>query len=350
MRANFRTGVQPTYKPKPFTEGSLPDADKERLCRDLLNEFGAQNVKKMNSELIHSCVLPFNGHRNGDRNPSARLNYRKLTYICSGCGNSGGLLWFIGSCRGQTTPQARSWLNKQAKTGGLGEGEEGLSALLRYFDELWTHADSGPPPLPRMDPKVLIPWMLIHPYLTEIRMIPEENLLRFNVGYNPDLDRIVVPHFWKGNLVGWQTRRLSNDGTPKWQMSPDFPKHETLFNYDRDMPAVVVEAPLSVVSKCHVLEGMEATFGATVTDGQVKLLRQHPKIVLFFDNDQAGWKATREVGNALLDYSPVWAVDNPWAADPADMDDRTVADLVAKAVPFATWQEPMRLKEWGSDG
>jgi hypothetical protein len=350
MTVKFRTGVQPSYHPQPFTEGSLPDADKERLCRDLLNEFGAQNVRKMNSELIHSCVLPFNGHQNGDRNPSARLNFRKLTYICSGCGNSGGLLWFIGVCRGQTTPQARSWLTKQVKTGGLGEGEDGLAALLRYFDEIWGENTSGPPPLPRMDPKLLKPWMAIHPYLTEIRGIPESNLMDFRVGFDPVRNRIVVPHFWKGNLVGWQTRRLLDDGTPKWQSSPDFPKSLTLFHYDRDAEAVVVEAPLSVIAKCHVVDGLEATFGATIPERQIKLLAAHPKVTLWFDNDPAGWRATRAVGEALLPYAPVWVVDSPWAADPADMDDRTVAGLVAKAVPFSAWQEPRSLEKWGSDG
>lgn len=346
MSVTFRKGVQPTYQRRPFTEGSLPREEKERLCRELLAEFGAQNIKRMNNELIHSCVLPFNGHKNGDRNPSARLNVEKLTYICSGCGNSGGLLWFIGVCRGQTTPQARSWLTKQVKTGGLGDGEDGLSALLRYFDEIWADADSGPPPLPRMDPRLLTPWLLIHPYLTEIRGIPEANLMRFKVGFDPVRNRIVVPHFWKGNLVGWQTRRLIDDGTPKWQSSPDMPKSETIFNYDRDHPAVVVEAPLSVVSKCHVVEGLEATFGATIPERQIKLLASHPKVTLFFDNDAAGYKATQTVGKALLAYAPVWVVDNPWAADPADMDDQTVLSLVQNAVPFSAWEQPKHLKEW----
>lgn len=348
MTVKFRTGIQPGHTSRPFTEASLSDVEKERLCRDLLSEFGAANVRKMNQELIHSCVLPFGQHRNGDRNPSARLNYKKLTYICSGCGNSGGLLWFIGVCRGLTTPQAKSWLTKQVKTGGL-EGEDGLAALLRYFDEIWSSEDSGPPPLPRMDARVLTPWLLIHPYLTEIRGIPEENLIRFSVGYDPVKDRIVVPHFWKGNLVGWQTRRLMNDGTPKWQSSPDFPKSETIFNYNRDVAAVVVEAPLSVVSKCHVVEGLEATFGATIPDRQIRYLARHPKVTLWFDNDPAGWKATREVGKALLNYAPVWVVDNPWAADPADMDDQTVVDLIAKAIPFSAWQEPKTLERWGTD-
>jgi len=738
MTVKFRTGLQPGHTSRPFTEASLSDVEKERLCRDLLSEFGAANVRKMNHELIHSCVLPFGQHRNGDRNPSARLNYKKLTYICSSCGNSGGLLWFIGVCRGLTTPQAKSWLTKQVKTGGL-EGEDGLAALLRYFDEIWSSEDSGPPPLPRMDARVLTPWLLIHPYLTEIRGIPEENLIRFSVGYDPVKDRIVVPHFWKGNLVGWQTRRLMNDGTPKWQScvpmdteiltsngwkfqyelvkgevvasvdrlghlryapmldctksfysgpmvriktfcgeqlltpnhrvfgwperhvrnpepvggrgyhrvidglkrcprcgdtksldefrlypggqrcgycqicanrqttvadevmsdwaasdlvslpcgigalnlpmaartyeegkgfgnpdiaalygwalaegsvsqrdgvriyqtemnfeyveeirklfdrlgvpyseyvrtqvsdgnwttgfredwvgreiiehsfymkacslkdqmiadfargkhnlawsltrlprmelealfegfrkgdggdwspdntslgqkdkrilawlqivcchlgyrshlgkrdlyvcrrdsvqvhtrgkardewfstvefkddvwcprtvdgtwvarrggsvfitgnSPDFPKSETIFNYNRDVAAVVVEAPLSVVSKCHVVEGLEATFGATIPDRQIRFLARHPKVTLWFDNDPAGWKATRQVGEALLNYAPVWVVDNPWAADPADMDDQTVVDLVAKAIPFSAWQEPKTLERWGTD-
>ncbi len=332
-------------KHAPFEAGSLPDSEKERLCRSLLAEFGAENVTVRDDEIIHSCLLPFGAHKNGDRKPSASLNWKKLTYNCLGCGSSGGLLWFIGTCRGVRSSEARKWLNEQT---GQGPDEQSLSSLIQFFDDVYGRKNGTKySPLPKMSAKVLTPWLLIHPYMTEVRRIPVGTLQHFSVGWNRETNRIIIPLFWQGNLVGWQTRRLASDGTPKYKNSPDFPKDQALYNYDpKRKRAVIVESPMSVLSKFHALPDMEATFGASVTDRQVRLIANHRRVVLFLDNDTAGWEATHKLGEALEAYSSVWVVDNPWAADAADMDDRTVLDLVDNAVPFATWRQPKALKEW----
>lgn len=322
----------------------LSDFQKEELCRTLLSEFGVSNITRStsNGELIHSCCLPFGLHKNGDLNPSASLNYKKLTYSCLGCGNSGGLLWFIGVCRGISSTNARGWLVNYTGAGDPGS----LAQLLEFFDAVYTPRKNDKSPIPKFSEKILDNWRFIHPYLTEIRKIPEEVLIQFNVGWNPEKNRIVLPHFWKGNLVGWQTRRLTDDGTPKYLSSVDFPKKQTLYNYQPSEPVVVVESVISVLSKHIVCSRMEATFGMELPDKQVQLLTAHPKVTLFFDNDPAGWKATESVGKKLLPYTDVRVVDNPWSADAADVDKITFLDLVSNAVPFEIWQPPMEVKEW----
>jgi hypothetical protein len=332
----FRSGLDAATPSPPFEAGMLPDAEKEQLCLDLLVEFGATNVRDgSRGELIHSCVLPFGGHAHGDANPSASLNYLKLTYNCLGCGNSGGLLWFIGVCRGDDTHDARRWLGSRTGTGG---SVQDLSALLTFFEQLYEPQRPERVPLPRMSPRVLEPWMWIHPWLTEIRHVPEAALVHFRVGWNPDLNRIVIPHWWRGELVGWQTRRLVNDGTPKYKSSPDFPKDGTIFNYDpTNERAVVVESPMSVLAHWDITPDIEATFGATVTDRQARLLTMHPEVVLHYDNDQAGWSATKRVGKVLEAYSKVFVADNPWNEDAGGLDDDEYLRTIAGAVPFALW-------------
>lgn len=348
------------HKPRLFEAGSLPDSEKEALCRALLAEFGVTSVKPTPSgELIHSCVLPLGGHRNGDRNPSASLNWKKLTYNCLGCGSSGGLLWFVGLCRGTGGDDARRWLDEQT---GTGLEEQSLSSLLEFFDAIYAPKDNRPAPLPRMSPKVLSQWHYIHPYMTEERGIPEETLVSFQVGYAEkyrlrlqdgewiDSPRIVIPHFWKGELVGWQTRRLAADGSPKYASSPDMPKDRTIFNFDERRPAIVVESPMSVLALWHRTKVVESTFGAKVTDSQIRLLGHHKKVVLWFDNDEAGWRATQHVGEALESYSTVMVVENPFDADPADMvrdgHEEMAMKLIADAVPFALWKPPAKLVSW----
>jgi DNA primase len=342
-----------------FEAGQLPESERERLCRQLLAEFGVPRIHQVrDGELIHGCVLPFGRHKDQDRNPTASLNYKKLTYKCFGCDAGGGLLWFIGLCRGTSATEARGWLDEQT---GLGADEQSLASLLAYFDAVYNPQREVHPPMPKMSAKVLEPWLAIHPYMTEERGCTEETLMQFLVGYAPDYrvrltedrfiesSRIVIPHFWQGNLVGWQTRRLANDGTSKYLNSPDFPKDTTIFNYDARRPAVVVESPLSVLAMYHRTTVLEGTFSASVTDKQIRLLATHDRVILWFDNDDAGWKATEKVGAALEDYSSVWVVDNPYNGDPGDLVKAGMIEealqLIAEPIPYALWRPPTTLIE-----
>lgn len=346
-------------RPGPFEAAMLSDPEKESLCRSLLAEFGVTSVKVIEprGELVHCCPLPWHD----DRSPSAHLNYKKLAFRCWSCDSAGGLLWFIATCRGETDNQSRIWLERQT---GTGAEEQPLAALLSFIDSVYGQKDHYRPPIPKMSPRVLEPLMRIHPYLTDPiveggRGIPEETLMRFQVGYGViptrvssqtvQSHRIVIPHFWRGDLVGWQSRRIVNDGTAKYQSTPDMPRDETLYNYEpRARRAVVVESPMSVLSKAHLAPHLEATFGASVTDRQCRLLADHSCVVLFFDNDLAGWKAIERVSPILEAYSEVLVVDSPWAADPADMDDDTYLTLVEEAIPFALWKRPVELQKWAA--
>lgn len=341
---------------KPFEAALLPDTEKERLCRSLLAEFGATRIKVGGDgeELIHGCLLPFGKHKNQDVEPTASLNWKKLVYKCLGsCDAGGGLLWFIGLCRGTSGNDARRWLDSET---GLGADGMSLSALLSYFDSVYNPQHCMAPPMPKMNASVLDQWLAIHPYLTEIRGIPEANVMKHRVGYGTfrvrrgedwvDSERIVIPHFWRGTLVGWQTRRLLKDGTPKYQSSPDLPRESTIYAYDPTRPhVVVVESPMSVIAKSHVLP-LEATFGNAVTPKQTRYLSHHPRVTLFFDNDEAGWTATEKVGEALQPYCDVRVADNPWNEDVAGLPDEVVADLVRDAVPWSLWNRPKHVKVW----
>lgn len=341
-----------------FEAALLPDEEKERLCRALLAEFGVNSIQTTPAgEMVHSCCLPFGGHRDGDRHPSARLNYRKLTYKCWSCGSGGGLLWLISACRGIDTDDARAWLNGET---GLGGAVQELPALLAYFDAVYSPERDLPQPIPYMDERIINAWLFVHPYLTEVRHVPEENAVALKVGFGRfeiklpsgtaiSSERIVFPHFWDGALCGWQTRRLFDDGTPKYHnTSPDFPKDRTIYNYDARRDCVMVESPMSTVRHLHHVPNMEATFSASVTPRQCRLIAEHRgRKVLWFDNDDAGWKATQTVGEFCAPYDEPWVVESPWAADPGDLPDDEVDRLLAGAVPYSLWKPPVELRPWG---
>lgn len=353
-------GKKPVFEPT-----LLPDPIKQDLCRSLLEEFGARHIIERRDELIHGCLLPFSKHSNQGHDPTASLNWDKLTYKCLGCGSGGGLLWFIAACRpGTSATGARKWLD--AQTGVGGHGADGLAKLLQFFDAMYaSRTKERYAPIPTYAPRILDQWDWRHPYMTEVRGVPEATLDKFRVGYAAEYqvvkeygsdgkpifgtsERITIPHFWGDDLVGWQSRRLWDDGTPKYLSSPDFPKDQTIYNYDyMAQRALVVESPFSVLRHDHQVH-MEATFGANITERQIGLLQKHPEVVLCMDNDKAGWQATEHLIEALKGHSKVYVWQNPWLADPADMDDANFQDVVHTAVPWPMWKRPKEesLKEW----
>jgi hypothetical protein len=345
----------------------LPMAEKENLARSLLEEF-AIPVHSHNSrrqELIIPCTL--GPHHNQDHDPTGAFNYDKLVYKCLGCQRSGGLLWFIAEHRGGTSTEAKRWLGRETGTDG---NVQELQALLSYFDSLYA-ARPERVPIPTYSERMLDPWALIHPWVTDPpeydqrghniggRGIPEENAVKFRVGYAEEFpysqhqtsERVVFPHFWKGRLVGWQSRRLANDGTHKYKSSNDFPKDTTLYNYEPDAhpDAIVVESPPSVIRHDHH-QHLVGTFGANVTDRQVTLLGRYPRLYWWLDNDDAGWNAYQGVVKdepgvleASARMTDVWVIDSPFHADPADLPDDLVDDLKASAVPWVVWHVPKTL-------
>lgn len=277
-----------------------------------------------------------------------------LTGNCLGCGSHGGLLWFIATMRKISTAQARQWLED---SNGLSADAMDHERLMQIIEAFYRH-DQVVDIIPSYSPRVLEPWLeFVHPYLTDGaedlgvkgRHIPLETIREMKVGWDPEADRIIIPHFWKGSLVGWQARRLWNWQGQKYKSTPDFPKDQTLYNFDprtRYQTMVVVEAPMSVLSKRHLGIPMAGTFGAEITEAQIRLLSKVDRVIWFLDNDEGGWKpmtGTKDrpsVVERLMPYTQVLTVQNPWDADPADLADSDFLDLVENAVPSVLWKCP----------
>ena len=348
---------------KVFAPVNLPDSEKQTLCETLLEEFSIPVVRITNKGEMH-VPCPFGIHKDQDKNPTGSINYHKLAYKCLGCQASGSLLWFVASLRHETIVEAREWFNK---TTGLNGQVMELPDLLKLFDALYAEDKKEKAPIPRYSKKVLEPWMFIHPYMTDPvedggRGIDEETYKHFLIGYADDYrvganktsERIIIPHIWNKELVGWQTRRLLDDGTPKYLNSPDFPKEQTLFNYDDTFDTVVVvESPMSVIRHYPEIPNIVSTFGASVSNEQIRLLKRFSNVVLWMDNDVAGWTAVQGSGKGryrkegmaekLAPFTNVLVVDNPYNADPADLDTNWVKGLIELALPYSVWQPPKEL-------
>lgn len=324
------------------------DFDAEEFLRDTL---GAKNITRHNDELIHSCLLPFGLHRNGDRNPSASLNEDKFVYNCFSCGG-GSLLWATQNILQISRDEALRILQARVSPSNFS-----TSKFIEHLEKLWND-EVEDLVLPRYSSKMLEPWLCYSEYLDK-RGVSREVQKLMKTGINFDnMDqysggwitqpRLVIPHFFDGELRGWSMRKLIPEQVgPKYKHTPSFPKDHTLFNYDRAKIhniVYVVESPLSVlVMMSQGINNVVATFGAAVTNRQVEIMRRFERVIVFPDGDKAGYSALLKPKFGLADrlskFTDVWIVDHGIEGDkfnrrdPADYDD-IISVVIDKKIPL----------------
>jgi DNA primase len=312
----------------------------------LVNVIGAKNIIMSGEELIHSCPLPFGNHKNGDSNPSASLNRETLLFNCFTCGG-GSIIWLVQNCMGVTRDESLSILKKEITGLKLVSQDEFVSKLEKTFNNDKIKTDE----IHYYSENILKRWQGESDYLTargvsirvqqQMRTGTETGRLEIaRVSGREEMvpvDRVVIPHFIKGRLVGWVARRLHDmDGVPKYRNSKGFPRGAWLYNLDdaRSCKEIyVVESPMSVlVLKSRGINNVVATFGAKVDNNQMELLRNFSHVITFMDGDTAGRLATNHLVESLSRYTSVSVIDTPDDEDPA-----TLLQIPIASASFA-WQ------------
>lgn len=130
---------------------------------------------------------------------------------------------------------------------------------------------------------------------------------RFGVRYDKVGRRLAIPVRFplSGPIVGIVYRSV---GDPSWKYrnTPDFPKKTTLFAYDpqlRPDAILLTEGPLDALTAIQAGWVAYATFGAYVTDDQVRMIKEparKARLIVAYDNDKAGRKASNDVAHKLL--------------------------------------------------
>jgi DNA primase len=160
---------------------------------------------------------------------------------------------------------------------------------------------------------------------------------------------IVLPHFWRKRLVGWQHRWLApDDERPKWVKkytnTSDFPKDYTVFALDRaakvGKPPVVVESVPTVYFLWSLGYPAVGTFGSVINELQVKELRAFQQGVILAPDkgtteEGKYWKAAGE----LQKFIPVgWINPHEKLAEKEDLGDlKDTPELVCNSVENASW-------------
>lgn len=322
---------------------------------DVVNGLGVSLLEQKGHE--HSAHCPLPSHPGADRSPSFWVNDRKLVYNCFVCGG-GDLPSLVQEVEGLDYEAAIDWLIPFSEY----EADDDMAFVEQIVKTL------NKRPEPRKPRHPVVPWFpmkAIDRYLDnepkgealqwlQERYIDEATRRRFKIVYDPMHHRpghdwigpaMLLAHIFKGQLVGYQERWFNDGERPKslhkYMASSDFPKKDTLYNYDtalklpRDHPLFVVESPATVARLGAAGYVGVALFGASINPTQEKLLRGFERLVLAPDNDVAGEKFTRKFVRAMHPYCDIEMIPAPDGdkADLAELDDDQLNAQLALAKP-----------------
>lgn len=313
-------------------------------------------------QIMCHCPDIQGNHKNGDNNPSFGVHEEKLAYNCFVCGG-GNIIQLVQMMRPEFAPR---WDNDYEKD------QEALSYLERFADfnngdkladkikAILNPKEEEPEPMPDYPPDNLFQYRKIHPYLYE-RGLTKDIIVDMQVGFDDEHCGIVIPHFFMGRLVGWQTRHLAQDENgnylcpvesclqrgrvPKYKNTSNFPKKNTLYGYDRlkkvlqtsaSKSVIVVESPMTALKLMSMgFERVVATFGQFSYE-QGMLLLACPLVYFWPDNDAAGYENAERAIKSLMRYTNIKIVPvlpTP-KGDAADLDDaESVSEYLQNAWP-----------------
>jgi DNA primase len=320
---------------------------------------GFEPLEHRNGEDIGYCPDFWGLHKHGDTTGKFAINREKRVYHCFVC--SGGTLLSLAMEHNQMDEEtATEWLYQFAH-GDTRTDTEFVDDFMKLLDD---YAEKKGDRMPYFNEHVLKQFDAAYHALDldgepiswyEERGISEEIQQAYRLCYGANHKKvapirggekiaedyfgpcIAFPHFWEGRLVGWQHRWLNHGkDTPKWlpkyTNTSDFPKKQTLYNYDR-----AIKHPASrvvVVESCPTagfLESMKipavGAFGSGITEGQLRLLRRFTEGVIFApDNDKPGVKFAN-IGRAYLErYIDVTVLKPVELGEGADLGDYMKTD------------------------
>lgn len=325
---------------------------------------GFSPEREDNGNDIGFCPDPWNLHKHGDSTGKFAIHRDKRVYNCWVCGG-GSLLSLTMAVMDLDEEDAIDFLYDLTAP-----AEQSNDEFMDEIEKILFVEKQEKPTLPWFNEHVLDKWMTGHnsEYVVltdwcEERGISFEVAKEYKLGFDPNARRlsrshgeyegpgIIFPHFWGGRLMGWQTRWLDDDRpkwVPKYTNTHDFPRENSLFNYERVYlspdPIVVVESVPTVL----FLESIEipavATFGSNVTPEQIRLLRKCQQgVIIAPDNDAPGMKWT-DFHPKKPDYIPLAAqlaryvsvkVAEKVPGEGADLGDLVEDPALAKAVVAA---------------
>lgn len=274
------------------------------IVENTLDELGIE-VSDYESSGWRSALCPLHE----DSSPSFTILMDEGAWKCrSGCGSSGDLAELVSKITGDDVKTCRRKLRLKISS----DPTKTLTDFL--VNRRGEEEEEERKPEPLFYERSRVPSYMIKSKKEGGRAFPLAFLKEWEVGYDPELNSVVIPFKSQGKLVGLIRRNLGEG--PKYLNSSGLAKSDHLFGLDKISTAerycVVVEGPLDCMwLHLHGYPSV-AILGSSMTQKQADILkRRFWKIVLAFDNDNAGEKAFIQ-SNILLKPTEIIRLKLPW--------------------------------------
>lgn len=310
------------------TKRFLLSIKSEALLRE---RYGITEMRREGDELRMKCPLVDGNHKHGDTTGKFSLNTKKNIWHCwvDGGGDIVDLVKRMETdADGKPIEVSDEDALLIAKSFSRELTDDEFEKLLA--DEMLdrTGEDWGHPQPSDLSNHIAALAKNKHPYWST-RGFTDETCEMWRLGYDPRLNRVSLPHMFNRKWMVVQKRTLEDTiwstgpNPPKWKNSEDFPKQETLFNYDRAKQydtVVVVEAAVSAIYlwQCGI-PNVVSTFSAKPSEEQMTMLRSFENVIIWYDPDPAGWTGTEALINGLFGHVDTWVVNHTDSGDPNEV-------------------------------
>jgi hypothetical protein len=225
------------------------------------------------------------------------MNAETGVHHCFSCGYKGTLLTLVGEIKEFTTQwgrvdfdAAKDWLRSNI--------EVNFEYLARQLEEARNSYIPIPAPVGMSEARLAIFDSVAPDWALSARDLTEDAVVLYGVKWNQSKNSWITPirDPQSGKLMGWQEKSQTERF---FRNRPTgVAKSKTLFGLDtfKGGTMIVVESPLDAVKLASLgVFGGVSTFGASISDDQLRLMKAADKLIIAMDNDIAGRKASADL-------------------------------------------------------
>ena len=270
-----------------YSEGSV---------EGVLLTLGVETTQR-GDELLGLCPMHLERTGREDNNPSWSMNAETGVHHCFSCGYKGTLLTLVGEIKEFTTQWGRVDFDA-AKDWLRGNIEVNFEYLARQLEEARNSYVPIPAPVGMSEARLAIFDSVAPDWALSARDLTEDATILYGVRWNQSKNSWITPirDPQSGKLMGWQEKSQTERF---FRNRPTgVAKSKTLFGLDtfKGGTMIVVESPLDAVKLASLgVFGGVSTFGASVSDDQINLMKAADKLIIAMDNDVAGKKASADL-------------------------------------------------------
>jgi len=257
-------------------------------------------VNQRNSELTGLCPMHLERTGREDSNPSWSMNCETGVHHCFSCGYRGTLLTLVAELKEFSTTwgrldfeSAKDWLRSNV--------EVNFELLVKQMEEAKNSYIPVQRPIEMSEARLAIFDGVVPDWALYARGLSLDACQKHKVKWDPRMQGWITPirNAENNKLMGWQEKGQVNR---YFRNRPTgVQKSKTLFGLDvwSGGTMIIVESPLDAVKLSSLgIAGGISTFGASISQDQVDLMRRADKLIIAFDNpkiDQAGKKASKDM-------------------------------------------------------